>query len=271
MGIKEAKITAAVEELTREGEIGADAALLSRLRLAGVELGFSRSRNHPSARPFVFGYKNGAAVINLVRTAAALQRAKRFLRQQGSAGQTVFWLSGKPETAALVAEAAQGLGMPYVVSRWIGGTFTNWSEISTRLEQLRSFRAEKESSSDGKTASPTTKRERALQEKKIARLERYWLTLLAMRKLPAGLVVVDSEREKTAVREAAKVNIPVVSISGTDCDLRGIDYPIVANDSGVASVRMLLGELAAAYEEGRRQPVSSPVSGETPAAVPIPV
>lgn len=222
--------------------------VIQRMFEAGVHFGFSKTRNHPSTRGAIFGFKNRQAVIDLQKTRTRLAQAKDFLKSLGAAGKTVMLVGNKEEIQKMVKELAELYGLPYTASRWLGGTLTNFSQLKTRIDRLKDLKAKK---AEGKLFA-SSKKELARLNKEIERLERYFSSLESLEKLPAVLIVIDSDYEAIAVAEARKTGIPVVSISGTDCDIRGFDYPIVANDANVESVRLLLGELLSAYDEGRQ-------------------
>ena len=223
----------------------------------GAHFGYSRSRCHPSTRNYIFGFKNRSAVINLEKTMADLERAKEFVRGLAKEGKVILFVGNKDEAKGATTKVAELLDMPYVASRWLGGTFTNFSQIKSRIDRLAELKEQKAS---GELLEKYTKKERLLIDKEITRLERYLGSLSSLSKLPAAVVVVDADHEKIVVTEAAQVKIPVISISSSDNDIRQITYPIVANDSSAASIKLLLEELVKAYDEGRSQaPVATPV------------
>ena len=221
--------------------------VIQRMFEAGVHFGFSKTRNHPSTRGAIFGFKNRQAVIDLEKTSLMLTEAKSFLHSLGAAGKIVLLVGNKEEAKVAVKEAAEGANLPYVAWRWLGGTLTNFNQLKTRVERLKDLKAKKPA---GLPAAPS-KKERARLEKEISRLERYFASLGNWEKLPDALLVVDSDQEAIAVAEAQKSGIPIISISGTDCNIRGIDYPIIANDVNVDSIRFFIKELVNAYQEGK--------------------
>ncbi len=214
---------------------------------AGVHYGFSKTRNHPSTRGAIFGFKNRQAIIDLEKTNLMLEAVKRFLRELGAAGKILLLVGNKEEAQAVVKEAAAAENLPYVALRWLGGTLTNFGQLKTRVERLKNLQAKM---ADG-TLTASSKKERARLEKEIERLERHFVSLSNLEKLPDALLVVDSDYEAIAVAEAQKSGIPVISVSGTDCNIRGIDYPLVANDVNIESIRFFIRELVSAYKEGK--------------------
>lgn len=221
--------------------------VLEAMFTAGAHYGHIRSRRHPSVASFIFGKKNANEIINLEETKVSLERAERFLEELGKAGKQLLLVGNKPEARAVIRKETERLGMPYVAARWIGGTITNFEEIKRRLAKLEDLRAKRASGG----LDVYTKRERGVIDKEISDLERKFSGLLAMKNLPAALIVVDSRAEEIAVLEARARKIPVISISSSDCDISKVDYPVVANDSSGSSIAFFVGRLADAYERGK--------------------
>lgn len=221
--------------------------LFNRLLEVGAHFGYSKGRSHPSMRRFIYGFKNRQAVIDLDKTVTQLEAAKAFVAELASQGKDILLVGNKPEASAAVRRAAQILSLPYVASRWLGGTFTNWPQIKSRIDRLHELKTKKEQGE----LSIYTKKERLLFDKEIERLERYLLSLSDMTKLPAAVLVVDPRQEAIVVAEAVKVKIPVIALAGSDCDLAGIAYPVVANDASVASVQFFIDQIVEAYEAGQ--------------------
>lgn len=235
--------------------------VIKELFQVGAHFGFSKSRSHPSVKGAIFGFKNRSAVIDLEQTLVALERAKAFLRGLGLEGKQVLLVGNKDEARQIVRQAAEQIDQPYVVSRWLGGTFTNFPQIKSRVDHLADLKSKREKGELDKY----TKKERLQFDKEITKLERYLDGLATLGKLPAAVLVIDSGHEQIVVTEARQMKIPVVSLSGTDCDVRGIAYPIIANDSSIQSIEFFVKQLAAAYEAGK-QAVPPPVA--EPAAAP---
>lgn len=221
--------------------------IIDELFAVGAHFGYSRSRNHPSVTPFIFGYKNQSAVIDLEQTAAQLAKAAAFVRGLALEGKEVLWVGNKNEAKEAVRQAAEALGLPYVTSRWLGGTFTNWPQIKSRIDRLIDLKSKKE---QGELAV-YTKKERLLFDKEIARLERYLASLTGMTKLPAAVIVVDPRQEAIVVAEAGKLKVPVVALAGSDCNLAGVAYPVVGNDANIKSIKFFVNQLAEAYRLGQ--------------------
>ncbi|MBI2175377.1 MAG: 30S ribosomal protein S2 [Parcubacteria group bacterium] len=213
---------------------------------AGVHFGYSRSRRHPKMAPYLFGVRNNIEIFDLVKVRVALQRALQFLTDLGKSQRTVLFVATKPSLNALLEAAAREINMPYVTERWLGGTLTNFKIIRSRVDRLITLKKQKES---GELAR-YTKKERVELDREAGRLERHFGGIETLRELPAALVVVDAEENRTAVREAVRTRIPVVAIVNVDCNPSQVSYPIPGNDAAPSSVEYLLKRIVAAYKEG---------------------
>ena len=221
--------------------------VIEELFARGAHYGYSRSRRHASVKPYIYGFKNRATIIDLEQTILALEKAKDFLKEVGQSGKQLLLVGTKPEASSAVERVARRIGMPYVTTRWIGGTLTNFTEIRRRIDRLEALKSE--SASGG--FKIYTKRERAKLDKEIQDLERYFASLVSLAKLPGAVLVIDSDAEEIAVAEARRVGVPVVSVSSTDCNLNLVDYPIVGNDGSVSSIEYFVEALGTAYESGK--------------------
>ncbi len=213
----------------------------------GAHFGLSKSRRHPSTKPFVFGVKNKIEIFDLEKTHDALEKAKAFVKSVAASGKMVLFAAGKSEALPAVRTAAQKAGQPVVAGRWIGGTLTNFGQIRKRVEKLESRLIEKEKGELAKY----TKKERLLIDREIAKLDLLFGGIVTMKEKPGALVIVDPKKEIIAVEEARQSGIPVVAIASSDCDFSLVDYVIPANDASASSVAFFLNELAQAYSDGK--------------------
>lgn len=218
---------------------------LQPLMEAGVHFGYSRTRRHPTVTPFLYGTKGGVDIIDLEKTAPMMEAAANFIAELGAAGKVVLFVGVKPEARNQVMEVAQSLKMPYVTERWIGGMLTNFPEIKRRINKLETLREDKTNGSFEKY----TKKEQLLLTREMERLNKYFNGLTGLTKMPDAVVIVDSKKEHIAVKEARKIGIPVVAIGNTDCSIRGITHPIIANDSSASSIKAVLGILRDAFSK----------------------
>ncbi len=210
---------------------------------AGVHFGYSRTRRHPTVTPYLYGNKGGVDIIDLEKTAPQIEAAAAFLAELGAAGKTILFVGVKPEARSAVEEVAQSLKMPFVTERWIGGILTNFPEIKKRIQKLADLKEERISGGFDKY----TKKEQLLLQREMDRLNKYFSGLTGLTKMPDAVVIVDTKKEHIAIAEARKVGVPVVSIGNTDCSIRGISYPIIANDSSASSIKALLAILRDAF------------------------
>jgi len=218
--------------------------LVTEMFEAGAHVGYTKTRRHPSTKPFIFDSRQKKDVINLEATAKQLEKALEFLKGiQGTEGQILF-VGTKPEARKLVREAAELIDMPFVTERWVGGTLTNNGEIKKRVERLVTL---SDQSSKGELVA-ATKKERLMLQREIERLEVKFGGIKDMKKMPAALFVVDPLKEEIAVTEARQVNIPVIAVANTDCDISIINYPIVANDTTVSSIAFFTKKVADALK-----------------------
>jgi len=221
---------------------------LKRLFNTGAHFAQVKSRRHPSMKPFLIGTRGRQEIIDLVKTSEQLEAAKGALRTLAREGKTVLFVGGKVEIAALVKKAAQDIATPYVATRWLGGTISNWSEIKKRVDRLAEL---EEMSATGVGAKQHTKLELVKMDREKKRLVERLDGVTTLTKRPDALLIVDTKYEKHAVKEANDAGIPVIAIMSSDCNLKEAAYPIVANDASRETVQLILAELVAAFKEGQ--------------------
>jgi small subunit ribosomal protein S2 len=215
---------------------------------AGAHYAFSKSRRHPSVKPYIFGAKNRVEIFDLEKTVQKLKEAKDYISGVAKEGKVVLFIGGKSEAKAAIKKAAESLGMPYVNGRWKGGTLTNFSEIKKRIDKLEELTSKREKGELEKY----TKKERLMIDREIDGLEKSFSGLVSMKSIPDAVFVVDPRSEHTAVDEARSLNIPVVALAGSDCNLDQIDYPIPGNDSTLASIKFFVQEIASAFKPEKK-------------------
>lgn len=241
----EAKVGSPVEGREKSDHFDQE---LEKIFKAGVHFGYSRSARHPKMAPYIFGLRNNVEVFDLEKTKIKLEEALVFVRELGEKKKTIILVGTKPAIRDIVKKAAQETGGLYVNERWLGGSITNFSVIRKRMDYYENLRNEKESGGLDKY----TKKERLEIAKKLEKLERNFGGLLPLKKIPDAVLIVDPKEEKTAAKEAADKNIPVIAILNSDTNPENISYPIPANDASRASVDYLLSKIAEAYQEGKK-------------------
>lgn len=214
---------------------------------AGAHFGYSRSRRHPSVKPFIFGAKNGMEILDLEKTSIELEKAKEFIKSIAKTGKQILFVGTKNEAKKAVENGAVSIDMPYVTERWVGGVLTNFPEIKKRISRLEDLRNKREKGE----LIMYTKKERLLIDKDIERLERNFSGLVSMKDLPVAMFVIDPKKESIAVKEAQYLGIPVVALAGSDCNLKEIDHAMPGNDSSVTSITFFVGQVTQAFKDGR--------------------
>jgi small subunit ribosomal protein S2 len=231
--------------------------LIERLFTAGAHFGFKKSRRHPTVTPYLFTSKDGNDIFDLEQSAALIETAAAVLLEAGKNGKTVVFVGTKDEVAKVVKDSAEKAAMPYVTNRWIGGMFTNFSEIKKRIIRLESLSNERES---GELDRKYTKKERVLINREIDKLMFNFEGIKSVTKTPDYMIVVDPRHDSIAVQEALDMRVPVIAIMSSDCNAAKITYPVFVNDALQASVSVVLGELVTAFLEGKAAFVPKPVA-----------
>jgi len=210
---------------------------------SGVHYGYSKSRRHPSISNYIFGNKNGIDIINIEKTYDLLEKTLEEIKKLASSGKTILFIGTKPEARQQITETALALNMPYVAERWVGGSITNFSEIKKRIAKLLELRDQKEKGEFTKY----TKKEQLLINKEIDGMTRNFQGLTGINRTPDAVFIVDPKKESIALVEAQKMNLPVIALLNTDCSLKNIEFPIVANDSSMSSITFFLNENKESY------------------------
>lgn len=221
------------------------AAKLDDLFKAGAHFGFGKSRRHPSVAPFIFGSKNQVDIFDLEKTQASLDKALEFVASLAKENTKILFIGGKSEAQDIIKDVALKIDMPYVASRWIGGTLTNFPEISKRVETMLNLLSQKEKGELAKY----TKKERLLIDRKIDKLQKMFGGIKNMTALPKAVFIVDPRYENTALEEARSLNIPVIALCGSDNNIAEVNHPIIGNDSNMASIRFFTEKVAEAYKK----------------------
>jgi len=222
---------------------------LEELLEAGVHFGHSTSRWHPKMKPFLFGKKGGTHIIDLARTREKLEEAVSFVREQSAAGKYILFVGVKPLARDVVREEAMRAQTPFMVSRWIGGTLTNWKAVAGMIKRMKQIEDDKAS---GKLAK-YTKREQLLFAEEHEKLSDEVGGLRMLSKPPDVLFVVDAKYDKTAIAEARKLGKPVVAMVDSNINPTKVQYPIPANDDALKSITLITKVMADAVVEGKEQ------------------
>ena len=224
---------------------------------AGVHFGHQVRRKNPKMDKYIYSTENKTNIIDLYKTEEALQKAVGFLYEVAARGKQVVIVGTKRQAAAIVKTLADESGALFVNQRWLGGTFTNFESVKFNCNTLKSI----ESGFRNNEFTKYTKKERLLLERKAQKLTDLVGGIRDIEKFPGAIIVVDAKREKTAIKEAKALNVPVVAFVDTNSDPKGIDFAIPANDDAMKSIELVLGTLTSALKEGYK---NKPVKAETP-------
>ncbi len=232
---------------------------------AGVFYGRKRSKTHPRMKQFILTTRNEIEIVNLAKTVEMLERAGAFLKDtlRGPAAVALF-AGTQPPAVEGTRKAAGEFSFPFVVTRWLGGTLTNYRVISKRIEYFKTLRKDFES---GALEQKYTKKERLGFERELARFKELLGGLETLNGLPDVLIMIDPTIHTTAIREARRLKIPIVALTNTDSNPDEIDYPVPGNTKARTSINWFLEKIAEAIREGKQAPVDVPEDGaeEVPA------
>jgi small subunit ribosomal protein S2 len=224
-------------------------ATMKQLLEAGVHFGHQTRRWNPKMREFIFAERNGIHIIDLAQTVSRLDAALEFIRDTTRRTESVLFVGTKKQAQEAVREEATRAGQHYVDTRWLGGLLTNFMTIKRRIQRLEALEARREAGEFERL----TKKEAGKLTEEIERLNHAMGGIRRMRRLPGAVFVVDPHREAIAVREARRLEIPVVAITDTNCDPDLIDWVIPANDDAIRSVRLLCALAADACLAGQAE------------------
>ena len=221
---------------------------MKQLLEAGVHFGHQTRRWNPKMAPYIFTERNGIYIIDLQKTVKKVDEAYDFLRSVAEEGKSILFVGTKKQAQEAVKEEALKSGMFYVNERWLGGMMTNFATIRKSINRLKELEAMEE---DG-TFEVLSKKEVLALKREQEKLEKSLGGIKDMEELPGALFIVDPRKERMAVAEAKKLNIPIVAIVDTNCDPDEIDYVIPGNDDAIRAVKLLTSRMADAVIEGRQ-------------------
>ena len=233
---------------------------------AGMHYGHHASRWNPKMKPYIFGRRNQIHIINLRETMRGLLTAVRFVTHVAASGKSVVFVATKRQARLVVQAEATRCGMPYVTERWLGGTLTNFRTIRSRLERL----TELESVVESGAIDDYSKKEGSRMKRELAKIQRNLSGIRTMNQLPGAVIVIDPHREKNAVAEAQRLNIPTICLADTDCDPDVADILIPGNDDAMRAIEVVTRSLADAVlagKEKRRDQVGAEVTQQAAPAV----
>lgn len=221
---------------------------MKQLLEAGVHFGHQTRRWDPRMAEYIFQARNGIHIIDLQKASKKIDEAYEFIKEQVEEGKTVLFVGTKKQAQDCMKDVAIKSGMYYVNQRWLGGMLTNFDTIQKRIQRLKDLEKMEE---DG-TFDVLPKKEVILLKKEMEKLEKNLGGIKEMDKLPGVIFLVDPKKERIAILEAKKLNIPVVGIVDTNCNPQDLDYPIPGNDDAIRSVSLIADVMANAIIEGKQ-------------------
>src|SRR5690606_17205070 len=221
---------------------------MKQLLEAGVHFGHQTRRWNPKMKKYIFQERNGIYIIDLQKTVKKVEEAYNFLKELAADGGNVLFVGTKKQAQESVKEEAERVGMYYVNHRWLGGTLTNFQTIRKRVQRLK----ELERMAEDGTFDVLPKKEVVGLKKEQEKLERFLGGIKDMKDLPDAIFIIDPRKERIAVQEARKLNIPIVAMVDTNCDPDEIDYVIPSNDDAIRAVKLITSKMADAILEAKQ-------------------
>ncbi len=222
-----------------------DQAMALEMAEAGVLFGHVKSQTHPKMKPFIAAMRNEVELFDPQATLESIQGAETFLEQSIADRKTILFVGTLVPAKEAIETTAKSLGMPYVTSRWIGGTLTNFSEISDRVRRFQDLKEKQEKGELKKY----TKKEQLDFRKEIDKLEKIFGGLTPLYKLPNAVFIVDVTEHDIAVREARQLKIPIIALTDTDANPEEITHPVFANDHSLQSIGWIFKKLFSNIEK----------------------
>ncbi len=232
---------------------------MKQLLEAGVHFGHQTRRWNPKMKEYIFTERNGIYIIDLQKTVKLIDEAYDYMKDVAANDGVVLFVGTKKQAQDSIEEEAKRCGQFYVNHRWLGGTLTNWNTIQTRIKRLKQI---KKMAEDG-TFDRLPKKEVAKLEKQRDRLQKFLGGIEDMPRIPDVLFIVDPRKERIAVKEAQKLNIPIVAMVDTNVDPDEIDVKIPSNDDAIRAVRLITSKMADAIVEGRQGEDDNDVTEES--------
>lgn len=229
---------------------------LEELLEAGCHFGHQVTRQNPKAKDYIFEARDNIHIIDLEKTKEGLEEAAEFVKNLAKRGGSILILGTKRQAVEVINEEVKNIhdqkseGVYWVTRRWVGGTFTNFGEVSKNFRKLKEI---EDNLRDEETRSQFTKREIGEWEKERQKLLAFYSGIAGMNKVPDAIFILDTHMENLAVREAQAMNIKTVGITDTNSDPTVINYPIPANDDAAGSLKLIVGYMLEAWREGKKQ------------------
>lgn len=227
---------------------------IKKLLEAGAHFGHKTSRWHPKMAPYIHSKRNGSHVIDLTKTVDGLENALSFLEKTAASGKQVLFVGTKRQAKDVMKKAAEDTKMPYVVERWVGGMLTNTATMNARIKHLKDLETKMDS---GALEAKYSKLEVQRFQEEIDQMNFLYSGIKHLNNKPGALFVIDVPGEMNAIREARKLNVPVVAVVDTNADPSLIDYPIPSNDDAIKAIELITSYVAAAISAGSAKQVKA--------------
>ena len=235
-----------------------DVPTMQQLLEAGVHFGHKVSRGNPGMKPYIFGAREGVQIIDLAHSEEKLKEATQAAYELGKSGKVLLLVGTKKQARPIVEELAQKTDIPYLTARWVGGLLTNFEEMYKNVHKLMDLR-EKQQKGE---LSHYTKKERLLISRKIEKFEEELGGVAHLTKVPDAIFVIDAVSDNTAVKEANKLNIPLLGLCDSNANPNWFAYPVPANDDGIKSIQLVSETVLGAYAKGRSQAATDKANEE---------
>ena len=240
---------------------------IKKLLEAGAHFGHKTSRWHPKMAQYIHSKRAGSHIIDLTKTVDGLESALEFAEKTAAAGKQILFVGTKRQAKEIVQKTAEDTGMPYVVERWVGGMLTNTATMNARIKHLKDLETKMDS---GALEAKYNKLEVQRYQEEIDEMNHQYGGIKHLSNKPGVLVVVDVINEMNAIREARKLNIPVIAIVDTNADPTLIDYVIPANDDAIKTIELITSYFVQAVNAGKAAVKKSADKDEAPAVAEVP-
>ena len=227
---------------------------MKKLLEAGAHFGHQTSRWHPKMAPYIHSKRGTIHIIDLAQTVTALERALDVINTAVSQGKQILFVGTKRQSKEIVHKLAEDTNMPFVVNRWLGGMLTNWPTISTQIKRLKDLEAKMES---GELAAKYNKLEVQRFQEEIDAMNTIYGGIKNMGQRPGAVFVFDMNEDANAVREARKLNVPIIALADTNTDPSLADYAIPCNDDAIKTVELIADYIRTAVEQGKAKNVKT--------------
>lgn len=222
---------------------------VEKLAEAGLHFGHREGKWHPTMKSYIHGSRKGVHIVDLEKTREKLKQALERIKQAGQKGEDVLLVGTKVRVGDLVEKVGQEAGFYYINYKWLGGMLTNFDTIKKNIDRLKKMEEDLEQGD----LSHYTKREQNEMKFEIEEMNKVYGGVREMSEAPDLVIVMDARIDDLAIREAKRLDIPVVALADTNVDISDIDYPIPGNDDAIKAVEMVVNLIGQAYQEGKKE------------------